>query len=406
MQAPKGAAPIPLSAAPPPPPVPAGTVAPPASTQPVPPPVEADPYTPPGLGPSNPPPVSGAVTSPPPPAPGTPPPERFPTGLADVPPGPPPLSPDQLFGGKPPSNRKAVAIVVTLAVVAAAVFAFLFLGSSAGASNLKVKFTPGETHTYTFEMTTRGRGGNLTGGFTTDASIAATMTQRTGAVDKNGVATLTYTLTNFHFSKDGKRTTPPPGAGAAFTVRMRPDGTVVGLDGGDPLGIEDINPAGQFVNPSTAGPLLPNRKVTVGQSWTIEGDQDLPDIGTVHVTALNTLDEERPINGNGAAVIHSIVKVPLNIRIGHDELVKQAKNNGESGDDIPGNAAISMIGTMSFNLEQTIFKANGLLQSSLGDGFMRGTMTIEGIPGAGAVSIAYDLDFQITMYKIATGQSA
>ena len=315
--------------------------------------------------------------------------------------GPPPFeSPSRVSG-------KRAGVVVTAIIVAAALFAYFFFGSSAGASDLKVKFVSGETHTYNLEMTMTGRGGNLNGGFKTDVSIAAEMTQKTGAVDEDGNATLNFTLTDFHFSEDGRRATLPPGAGAAYSVRMRPDGTVIGIDGGDPYGLEDINPAGQFVNPSNAGALFPKNKVTPGQTYTVEASQSVPDLGTVHVKAVNTLVERRKISGNDAATIHSIVTVPLNFRLGHKQLVAQAKNNGEDGGDIPGNASITMVGNMGFDVTQTIFTANGLLQSVLGDGFMRGTMTIGGIPGVeGEVPIVFDLEFQITMTKISTGQSA
>ena len=167
--------------------------------------------------------------------------------------------------GPPPKSRKKIGVVVTAIVVAVALFAYFFLGSSAGASDLKVKFVSGETHTYNLDMTMTGSGGNLNGGFKTNIGIGAEMTQRTGAIDKDGNATLSFTLKNFHFSENGRRTTPPPGVGLGYSLRMRPDGTVIGLDGGDPYGLEDVNPAGQFVNPSNAGALFPKNKVTVGQ---------------------------------------------------------------------------------------------------------------------------------------------
>jgi hypothetical protein len=125
----------------------------------------------------------------------------------------------------------------------------------------------------------------------------------------------------------------------------------------------------------------------------------------VRVTAVNTLKERGEIDGNDTAVISSVVSVPLDIHIGRNELVKQAKNSGGSGSDIPGGAGISMIGRMRFNLTQTIFTANGLLQSALGDGEMTGTMTLEGLPG-GPQSIVFDLQMGITMLKTSTGQSA
>ena len=99
------------------------------------------------------------------------------------------------------------------------------------------------------------------------------------------------------------------------------------------------------------------------------------------------------------------MNVPLNISLGHDELVKQDRNSGGDGSGVPKNAAISMVGTMDFNLTQTIFTSTGLLQSALGDGFMRGTMTIEGLP-TGPLSVVFDITMNITMQKTSTGESA
>src|SRR6266540_5156637 len=246
--------------------------------------------------------------------PAAPPAARVPSGDT---PALPPLPPEQLFGAKSRRSGRTTALIVSIVVVAVAIFAFFFLGNSAGASNLKVVFTPGETHTYALEMTMKGKGGNLQGGFSTSISLGADLTQTTGAVDKDGNATINYTLKNFHYSEDGRHTIPP-GAGAAFSVRMRPDGTIIGLEGGDPFGLEDISPAGQFVNPSNAGPLLPKTKVTPGESWTVTAKESLPDLGTIKATAVNTLLERRKIDGNDAAVIHSIVNVPLNLRLGPD----------------------------------------------------------------------------------------
>jgi hypothetical protein len=348
-----------------------------------------------------PPPLSAA----PPPAPAADPfalagPGDFPTGPSGIPPA---MPPDQLFA-VPGSGRKKVIGLVASVTVAAIVLAFVFLGGSAGAANLKLVFTPGETHTYSFEITVRGRAGNLQGGFAANSSIAAELTQRTGAVDKSGSATLRYTIRNIHFSDNGRTISTPPGAGGSFSTKIRPDGKVVGFDGGDPFGLESVNPAGQFVGPANAGPLLPGSRITPGQSWTVEATQTLPDVGKLHVKSVNTLLARRQINGNEAADIHSVMSVPLNIHIGRDELIKQAENNGDSVGTVPKGLGISMIGNMHFDLKQTIFTSNGLLQSVLGDGDMTGTMAIEGIPGF--PSIVFDLHFGITMTKTSTGQAA
>jgi len=368
-------------------------------------------YTPPGLGPSNPPPAAApaGVSST---HPGLPPqtaqPSPYmPPGMPGVPApgyGPPPLSPDQLFGKKPTARSRIIALVATL-TIAAVVLSIVFLGGSAGASNLKLVFTSGETHTYSIEMTVDGRGGNLDGGFAANSIISADFTQKTGAVDKSGAATLTYTISHIHFFENGRTVPIPPGAGGSFSAKMRPDGKVVGFDGGDPFGLEDVSPAGQFVGPANAGPLLPSKDVKPGKSWTVDVTEKMPDIGKLHVHSQNTLVKLFRYRGNDAAQIRSTMSVPLNLHIGHDELVRQSDNKGEST-DIPGNAGISMVGNMSFNLDQIVYTANGLLQSAIGDGDITGTMTFEGLPIGRPVSIVFDLHLGITMTNTSTGQSA
>ena len=379
-------APPPLTAAPP-------TAAPPPDA-PSPAPEEVSPYTPPGLGPSNAPLYASEPE-------GTAPP-RMP-GVAPPGYGPPPLAPEQLFAKKSIARARMIGIVATV-TIAAVVLSIVFFGGAAGASNLKLHFVPGETHTYAIEMTVDGRAGNLQGGFRANSVISADFTQKTGAVDKSGAATLTYTMSHMHFSENGRTIPIPTGAGGSFSAKMRPDGKVVGFDGGDPFGLEDINPAGQFVGPANAGPLLPPKNVKPGSTWTVDVTEKLPDIGKLHVHSESTLIKKLTIGGNDAVNIRSTMTVPLTMHIGHDELVRQAKNDGEST-DIPRDAGIGMVGNMSFHLDQVLFTANGLLQSAIGDGQLTGTMTIEGLP-TGPLDIVFDLSFGITMTKTATGESA
>src|SRR5207249_6488551 len=130
-----------------------------APAQPPPPAVEVGPYTPAGPGPSNPP--SPTTIAPPVPGLSVP-------GLAVPGLDPPPATPGTPFPGpvqnpfaSSRSKGRMAAVVAVAIVVATALIAFFVLGSSAGASDLKMKFTPGETHTYQLELTMTGRGGSL-----------------------------------------------------------------------------------------------------------------------------------------------------------------------------------------------------------------------------------------------------
>jgi hypothetical protein len=356
-----------------------------------------------------------APLAPPPPPPAsigqTEPAQTTSPGTTWVTPSPVPSTPSQGAPPLPPAPRIAKTNAVVKALVAAAmvgalvVVALTFLGTTAGAANLKLVFQPGETHTYSFEVTVRGSAGNLQGAFTTDQAIAADLTQETGAIAKDGSAKLTFTIRNIHFTEGGRSIDAPPGVGGSFSARIRPNGRIVGIDGGDPFGLEDINPVGSFVNPANAGPLLPDRHVKPGQSWTIQESQELPDVGKLSFTATNTLQRRMVIDGNEAAEIDSVVKVPLDLGIGYDELVRQAKNDGEPTDDIPKDAGVTMTGVMDLNMTQVIYTANGLLQSAIGDGTMRGTMRFTGLP-IGSLDIVFNIKMGITVTKKSTGLKA
>src|SRR6185503_17426259 len=110
--------------------------------------------------------------------------------------------------------------------------------------------------------------------------------------------------------------------------------------------------------------------VKPGGHWRIEDSQSVPGVGKLTIVADNTLRRRLNIDGNDAAEIASIIRIPLDIRVGHDEIAKSSDNPG----DVPKDAAVIMTGSMIFNLTQVIYTANGLLQSAIGDGAMRGTM--------------------------------
>ena len=166
-------------------------------------------------------------------------------------------------------------------------------------------------------------------------------------------------------------------------------------------------PFASFISPENVGPLLPDRTVAPGQTWTVEDKEKDPDSGiSLTLRAVNTLFERRKIGGNDAAVIHSVLTVPFDVTLDHDALVADA-NPGEDTSDIPRDASLGMVGSIQMTLTQTVYTANGLLQSALGDGSLRGTMTIKGVPGTNRpLTVVFDLNYQITMTQISAGAAA
>lgn len=286
-------------------------------------------------------------------------------------------------------------------VLILAVLAFLAFGPSASAANLKYVFQNGETHRYGLAMTFDMQAGTLAfGGGSFKGSMEMILSQKTTAVDKDGVATIQYAVEKIRMV-EGRRTVNVPPPPTPLTVRMAPDGRVLEAKGSRLLELGDDDPvsdlSGMF-GPEAFGPILPHRKVDPGQSWDINLDMANPFEETIRYRGNATLVRREVIQGQEAAVIRSATNTPFNFRVSFADLAEFA---GTVAPRELRDAAMTFNGYFTTDLTQSMATKSGFLLSALGDLKMTGTLAFENIPEQlGNLSAVFNMTFQITMTSL------
>jgi hypothetical protein len=277
--------------------------------------------------------------------------------------------------------RKAIAGLLTLAVVAAAI-GFVNFGPGSGRADAAVYrrlFTPKEKHSYQFRMGMRGTT-EVPGAGTVPMNMAMSMrvTERTLSVDEGGTAVVLATLDKLRATIDGK-TVAVPGDALTVTSRVSTDGTILNVRGLEGFGLPDAGLASDMLGPQWMGPLLPPGAIAPGDTWTVTERSPTPFGGkTVEVTANNRLLSLREVGGVETAVIKSAVIIPL---------------------DLPPDAGFSLEGSMTMDLVQTVERATSRPISVTGDGRMVMTMSVDGVPG-GNQRATMTVGFDVSMTKI------
>ncbi len=321
---------------------------------------------------------------------------------AQAPGAPPPLPSDpSLPVGAPKTGRRPLVMALVFGVLVVAVLAFLAFGPAASAANLKYAFQNGETHRYGLAMTFDVNAGSLAfGGEALKGSMEMVLSQKTTAVDEDGVATIQYVVEKIRVV-EGKRTVDVPAPPTPLTVRMAPDGRVLEAKGSGLLELGEADPvsdlAGMF-GPEAFGPILPHRKVDPGESWDINLDMANPFGETIRYRGDATLVRREVIGGQDAAVIRSATNTPFNFRVSFADLADFV------GTDAPSelrDAAMTFNGYFTTDLTQSLATKSGFLLSALGDLKMTGTLGFENIPEQlGNLSAVFNMTFQITMTSI------
>ena len=291
--------------------------------------------------------------------------------------------------GAPRASRKPLAAFLVLALAAIGVVAFIAFGTSAGAANLRLVFTRGETHRYALDISMDFRGGTLKAGQTFIGGLSGVMRQRTSAVDPDGVATIEYGFENLKLTEGGRtRTIPTPVE--VTTMRIAPDGEVLDVDGPGLSALGNINPAASLVRPEIFGPQLPGNEVSAGDSWGID-ERFANDLGDdFHVTGTGTLVEKSTIGNEESAVIRTVVNSPLNFDF--------SKIGGTAG--IPAGVSMAFDGFLSMDITNSMGMTSGRLHSALGELKMTGTFTFSGVPQIGTLSGVMNMSVQITMTEL------
>jgi hypothetical protein len=311
-------------------------------------------------------------------------------------PGSPPL-PDS----PPRKPRKALAIGLSLALVAAGAIGWVTLGpgGSAGAANLKRVFTSGESNRYSLAISMRGTYPLV--GFPIDTGFDMEVEERTLSVDGDGVARVRYAVENVNAIANGKVVPVPEDARISFTVRTAPDGRILENDEEGTLEkLADVNPLVGMFGPEALSPLFPNRKVAPGATWTTEQAQGWPLTDQKFTTTLNnTLLEQRTLGGEDVSVIRTESRMPLNVRVKFVDLLAEIeRQTGEKLDfPVPGDVGFTINGLVTGILTQTVSARTGILSAVIGDVSMRGTIGFFG-PGAPG-DMVFNVDVGVTMTR-------
>jgi hypothetical protein len=315
---------------------------------------------------------------------------------------PPPVPGGPALPASPPGKpRKALAIGLSLALVAVGAIGWVTLGpgGSAGASNLKRVFTSGESNRYSLAISMRGTYPLV--GFPIDTGFDMEVEERTLSVDGDGVARVRFAVENVNAIANGTVVPVPDDARISFTVRTAPDGRILDHDEEGTLSkLADVNPLVGMFGPEALGPLFPNRKVAPGATWTVEQSQGWPLTDQRFTTTLNnTLLEQKTLAGEAVSVIKTDMRMPVNLRVKFVELLAEIeKQTGEKLNlPVPGDVGFTMNGLVTGGLTQTVAARTGILTAVIGTMSIRGTIGFFGPDAPG--DMVFNVDVDVTMTR-------
>lgn len=291
-------------------------------------------------------------------------------------------------------SRKPMMIpVLVLAVLAGAGAFVVFGGGDAEAATYRRMFTPKETHRYSFAITMDGE---VEAGPVREPMkmrVEMTLTEQTIAVDAGGVATIRQTIDSMAMDVNGAPAPIPDLEGLAITVRMAPDGTLLGVEGLESLGFGQAGPATDLLGPNAFGPLLPSEAVAPGDEWTIIEQLPTPFGKPMKLTARNRLVHRGTDGGVETALIRSNIDLPMNMRVGIDEVLAAAGDGGGLADlaGIPKGAEFVYDGGMRMELLQTVVVATGRPLTVSGSGTGDIEMSITGVRGMPSMRMTFSI---------------
>jgi hypothetical protein len=187
------------------------------------------------------------------------------------------------------------------------------------AHTLSLGFKAGDTYNYKFHATSKQTVGMSTISMPIEVDITATESVKVNSVDSSGVADLTITLGNFTLkSVSGGVTNTTTGNLPTNTidVKLRADGTIVGLNGNDTMTGSPIGALSGLGTGFFIAAVLPDHPVKVGDTWTKDYDQKDPvGTGTVHVTSNSKYLRDETVNGISAAVVETKSNGTIDIQV-------------------------------------------------------------------------------------------
>jgi hypothetical protein len=291
------------------------------------------------------------------------------------------------------------AIVAAIVVVAGVVGFTVLSGDkeSASARPIALAFAPGQSQTYTTHMTMDGQlsAGELLGGDQPiQMDITQSVTWKVTDVDEQGTATIEVTVNEMSGTMNGVEIPAETFATPPMDIQVASDGRVLSAGGLSFSGLDQTGGA-SFPGMGQMTPLLPDRPVAPGDTWTKDFSQDIPfGEGKIEFTSTSTFERYEDVDGVNAAVITTEYTVPMDFTIHFDELLA-TMGGSDAGTDLGGfeNASIAYGGQGTFRQTSCVdIEAERILKTSSAGSFDM-TMAFEGLDVFEGQSIGFQGDF-------------
>lgn len=185
------------------------------------------------------------------------------------------------------------------------------------------------------------------------------------SVDQHGVASVRMTVKTLSATADAQPVPPSALPVCRTTLRVAPDGRILGSSGLPPGSYPSGFPAMPSFDQLT--PLLPDDPVVIGDSWSKSYEQPWPlGDGSLSVDSASRLVGRQQVRGTETVVIETVWTMPLDLSV---DIRKIAKALGESDlGSIDRDAKLLYTGELRFNETSWFDPADGRLVSSSGRG--------------------------------------
>ena len=306
-----------------------------------------------------------------------------------IPPPPPPAPTEPAEPLKRRGRLVALAIGVTVVLLAGVTVLALTRSDTAEAQPLALAFEQGQSQTYEIDQTMDAEiAADVFGSQSISMDVSQVVGWEVTSVDEEGIATIEVTVSEISGSVNGDPIPADVASVPPVEIQIAPDGRVVSA-GGLALGGAGQTQGFGFPGMGQMTPILPDEgeEVSVGDTWEKEFSQDFPfGEGTIEFSATSTYERDEEVNGRTAAVIVTDLTVPMDFTLSFADLIETlgpelAGATGAGELDAFADASIEYGGEGAFT--QTSFvdlEASELLRTQ-SEGTFDIAMTFSGVPG-------------------------
>jgi len=304
----------------------------------------------------------------------------------------------ELFGkpsGVRPRGRRGLFVPLVGLIVLAVIATVVFRPGAADAAVYRFAFTKGDTHRYSFRLSMDGEIRTQGLNQPMKLTMSMDMTERVVGVDPAGIATIRERIDRGVVRVAGESTTIPR---TTVTMKLGPDGTIVGVQGAAGLGCSDADPSTQLIGPGQMYPAFPSDAIAPGDEWTIR--QRFPDpFGSGDALSVTTHNRLVRLGDDGLALIRSDMTMPLDWDVSMSDVARAVgracgASGGRDLSTLPDTGSFLYQGQIRMRLTQTIDRATGRPVSVIGSGVMDLTMAVDGF--GQDMQVAMDMNFDVS----------